>query len=382
MRTESIASLPLAMLTCTQAGGELVPPWLTAHDRPWLRDLLLTAEAHAGCTARELQRAFRHHGAAPHAGPRQAAARFVLLQLLWPRVADRHASGLRRELFALAADGTPRQEALAAVADRHMLSVGQLTGQLFADLPHARGLVWPSPAPTTSLLLLATNRAIAMAMVATAERAELQLVGGARTVLRTAWLLGTQLLAADGDAANVRLRWQRPAGDRGAARRLAALVPQLPWTRQFELRATCEVRGRRGTFVLTSHDEILPGPEPRPFDSELERCFARDFALAAPAWELLREPRPLPCGDQLAFPDFLARRRGESGGFWIEIAGLRDPAALPGKLALLAQHPHYLLCLPRRLASAELLAHARVIPFSRRIDVADVLARMAVLPRR
>jgi hypothetical protein len=37
----------------------------------------------------------------------------------------------------------------------------------------------------------------------------------------------------------------------------------------------------------------------------------------------------------MAFPDFLLRHRASGAEWLIEIAGLRDPAALPRKLALL-----------------------------------------------
>lgn len=379
MSNLSLRPLPLPLLSCTFTDGELVPAWLTARDRPWLRDLLFEAEAHVGRPATELVRRWRRSDPDPRAGGGLAAARHVLLQLLTPRGHDRAASLVRRELFAVAAAGADREHALATVAALHARPVAALTSGLFADLPHARRLVMPTPAVSVSQLLLATNRAMAEALVATAERAELLLLGAARAVLRTTWLHGTRLVEADADGQHVRLQWRREPRDPRGGRRLAALLGALPWARHFTLRAQCRGPAHTGTFVLASGDEILPGPEPRAFDSQLERNFAHAFATEAPDWELVHEPAPLRCGDQLAFPDFLVRRRGVAHGFWLEIAGLRDPAALPGKLALLAHEPRYLLCLPRAHVPAERLGHPRLVPFTRRVAVADVLPRLREL---
>ena len=134
--------------------------------------------------------------------------------------------------------------------------------------------------------------------------------------------------------------------------------------------------------MLTARDAILPGPEPRAFDSALERHFANDFLALAHDWELLREPAPLVCGSQLAFPDFLARRRSEQTGWWIEIAGLRDRSVLPNKLALLAQEPNYVLCLPRHLVPTALLGHAGIVAFTHRVHAEQVLARLSQPPQR
>ncbi len=291
---------------------------------------------------------------------------------------------LRRELFAAAALRS-RDEALAHVASHHGLSPTALHTLLFADLEQARTLHWPSPPPSPSDLLLACNRAIAQSLLRTATSATLTLSGHSRTVLRTAWLLGAHFRVLRHDTANATLRWQPPPHDARASHRLAHLLPVLPWARHFALRARCRWNTHDGTFVLTSHDALLPGPEPRAFDSQLEQRFAADLAVQAPEWELLREPVPLQRGEQLAFPDFLLRRRGGGEGhgdaWWIEIAGLRDAGALAGKVELLRREARYVLCVPARAVPAELCLHARVVAFARRVDVAAVLACVSAASR-
>ena len=362
----------------TPTDGEIVPAWCTARDLPWLRDLLHEARAFVGRPLHELQRRWRTSDPDPRAGRLLASARTVLLAGLRGRHRGAGNRALRQALFTAAA-ARPRDEALADVAARHGLPVDTLLARLFADLGDARALAWPTPAPTPSDLLLAVNRAAARTLLRTASSAELRLSGHSRTVLRTAWLRGVHFTVHTHDAATSTLHWRPPAHGTRSGRHLAHLLPVLPWARWFELRAHCTVGPHRGTLVLTSHEALPPGPEPRAFDSRLEQRFAAAFTTLAPAWELLREPVPVRCGDQLAFPDFLVRRRGEHGGCWLEIAGLRERGALAGKAALLAQQERYVLCVPTRAATAALRAHPRVVPFRRDVEVTSVLACLATV---
>ncbi|MCU0867165.1 MAG: DUF790 family protein [Planctomycetes bacterium] len=369
--------LPRHLLACTFADGELTPVQLTAHDLPWLRDLLLDAEAFVGRPRDALLRHWARSDHDPRAGSKLRPARHVLLQALSPPVARRDRSRLRRALFTAAASGLDRAPALAAIAVEFGIAPAAIEHGLFGDLPHERPLQWPAPAWSASDLQLRTNTASAGALLATATAATLQLRGAARAVLRTTWLLGAhfELLGHRDGGSSATLRWRPLPNDPRAGRRLVGLLPVLPWARRFELRAECHWRTRRGRFVLGHGDALLPGPAPAPFDSELERRFARDFVQQAPDWQLLREPVPIACGQQLAFPDFELRRRGSATVWWLELAGLRDPAALPGKLALLQQQPNYLLAVPRAACTAPLPDHPRLLRFGRHVAVADVLAR-------
>ena len=117
---------------------------------------------------------------------------------------------------------------------------------------------------------------------------------------------------------------------------------------------------------------MLPGPEPRAYDSALEQRIAAAFLAAALAGALLREPQPCLVGSELVFPDFELRHRG-GHRLLLEIAGLRQPAALAGKLAALHALPQLVLCLPRAAVPPTLVQHPRVVPFARRVDVAEVL---------
>ena len=82
------------------------------------------------------------------------------------------------------------------------------------------------------------------ALLATADEAQLLLHGASRAVLRTAWLHGAwfQLAAPPmerGHELAAEMQWRATAGDAHAGRRLAHVLPVLPWARRYELRAAC-----------------------------------------------------------------------------------------------------------------------------------------------
>lgn len=361
-----MVNLPLAKLSFTVADGELVPAWLGDRDRPWLRDLIAAAEAFVGRPFAELALHWRRSDPDPRAGRRQAAAVHVLAHCLRTHALPAPRRALRWELFQLAAAGVDREGALAAVAARHGLDAVELEATLYGDLPERRAVRWPEPPPEPAQLALAANTAMVRGVLRHATAAELQLHGASRVLLKTSWLLGAVPAVTNDPHALATLAW------RDAARALPAIVPLLPWARRYRLRATVELPRARGELVLTTGDPLLPGPEPRRFDSALEREFARDFGRLLPDWDVLREPTVLATAGALAFPDFELRPRAGGPGWLCEIAGLRDPGALPHKVQLLSRCPRLVLCLPERHIAADLRQHPRVVPFRRRVDARAV----------
>lgn len=379
----------------TIVDGELVPDWLGIADVPWLRELLLQARAFDGEPFAALAAAWRHGDVPPRAGARWRSVLATLRVLLLPRDERRRiasvARPLRAAVFAAAARGGSRADAMAAGAASSGLSVAAVEAALFADVEAPSRLRWPAELDADGLRRAANGR-FAAALLATANEARLVLHGASRAVLRTAWLHGASFqleapptqrgreLAAD-------LRWRASAGDAHAGRRLASVLPVLPWARRFELRAACRWRGQRATVVLSSLDALPVGAAPVPFDSVLERDVADALtrAFAPRGGQLVREPAPVPCGEQLAFPDFELTVPGGATAWWLEVAGLRDPSTLPGKLQLLANLPNYVLCVPRARCRAEWIAHPRVVPFARgRRGLTEVVAgvqRVVAVPR-
>ncbi|HEX6811947.1 MAG TPA: DUF790 family protein [Planctomycetota bacterium] len=372
MRAVGVAPLPPGRLSFTAVDGEIVPAWLGDRDRPWLRDLIAEAHSFVGRPFAELAQRWRQSGPDPRAGCRQASALHVLSDWLRAHAVGVARSAARWELFRLCAAGVTREQALTDVAARHAIAVCDLVATLYDDLPDRRRVRWPEPPPEPMRLALAANGALVRGILRRAASAELFVHGAARVVLKTAWLRGA-VPTVDGEPHGpTKLVW--PRAGRTAHSALPALVPLLPWVHRYRLRARCELPSASGDLVLSTGDPLPPGPEPRLFDSALERRFASDFGRLLPAWRLLREPTVLTGAHGLAFPDFelLPPAGGES---WLcEIAGLRDRTALPAKVQLLARWVRLVLCLPQHEVDGDLRRHPRVVPFRKHVDVQRVRA--------
>lgn len=358
--------------------GELVPDWLTAADAPWLRELLLATAAFHGRPFAELRVRWRTSAPPPRAGERWRHVLAAVRERLLPRSA--RATSIRAAVFAASASGANRSEALAAGAAAGGLPEIAVEAAMFADLGDQRLVQWPRELDVDTVRR-ATNGRFAAALLATANAAELALHGASRAALRTAWLHGAHFRCVTTGVAGAHLRWLPPPGDARAGRRLGAIVPVLAWAQRFELRAQCRWRGARARLVLSTLDALPVGAPVAPFDSRFEREVAAALARELVGWEVVREPAPVVVGERLAFPDFgLLRRDGAGEAWWVELAGLRDPAALPGKLELLAKVPRYVLCLPERVCPPAWAGHLRVVPFprSRRVPALVAVVRSVV----
>jgi hypothetical protein len=378
--------VPWSMLPHSVAGDAVVPHYLREPDHVWLRALLEAYARHAGRPRRALDEHLQAPLPVPAPEARLRAARRVL-DRIWPHRAPEGLSPreVRAALFTEAAtDNSLRAAVVRRVARRLSTSAARLEEALFADLPAERRLGPPPPGLDPGELALRINLAFAQGLLSRARRVRLALVGNARGVVRQAkWngLLcevrrarhpGQALLEISGPLALFRRT-------RVYARALASLVPQLPWCANFDLVADCVIDDRVRLFRLQRGDPVFPSRAPRPFDSQLEQRFAREFMQAAPDWDLIREPAPLAAGDTLVFPDFvLQHRRQRWRRWWLEIAGFWTADYLESKLARLRQacQGRFVLCIDQdRACGAESLpSAARVIRYRRRVDPRKVLA--------
>lgn len=367
--------VPTRLLSYTLTDGELVPSWLSDRDRPWLRDLIWDSRAFVGRPFTELTRRWQVSVDDPRAGRRQAIAQHALTTMLRASGRPPSRTRIRRQLFALAATGVARQSALHEVAAAHDLTAEQLQATLFHDLPAHRLVTWPEAEIDASMLSLRANVALVRGMLRHAQHIVLDVLGGTRALLKTAWLRGAHVDVLHNQAGTTRLTWQRTVTNpRSDA--IGSLLALLPWTNRYRLRADCIILGDRGDVVLSTGDPLQPGPEPRLFDSLLEQSFAHDFARAMPDWVLVREPTAIATTHGLAFPDFALQPPHRAPGWLCEVAGLRDGRALEAKLALLDAHPRLILCLPQAVVVGPLCRHARIVPFRRRIPIDLVTAAM------
>jgi predicted nuclease of restriction endonuclease-like RecB superfamily len=379
VRIDGITRLPARLLSFTSADDELVPTWFGDRDRPWLRDLLDDAEALAGQPFEVWRRRWARGDPDPRAGrTRQRIAVHVLAAWLKRRSRTPPRSELRRTLFELGASGVPREAALAETAKRHGTTVAALQQDLYRDLPDQRPVAWPSTPPDAGAFAAAINLALVRGMLHGSDQVAITVRGGSRALLRTAWLLGMHVQVDGRRDDRSRIVWPSPTASAttdastGASRRgPLSLVAMLPWCHRYRLQARCTIGGARGRLVVSSGDPIQPGPEPRRFDSNLERRFDQAFRREHPEWRVVREPCAVPTAHGLAFPDFSLQAPGHEP--WLcEIAGLRDPLARAAKLALLPACPRLVLCLPRAAMDDRLRAHPRVVPFGRSVDAREV----------
>jgi predicted nuclease of restriction endonuclease-like RecB superfamily len=381
--------LPASLISCELRGGEALPRFLGAGDRPWIRRLLETWDAQAGRPVRELEARLQE----PEAGcaaDQQRLVAHVILRLARSRVGGAMPPRLARaELFGARARSPELgpEAVLAGCAGRLGLPPEALREALFADLPGERLALPPQEGLEPGELALRANSLLAQAVLERARRVELEVAGHARAVVRQAALRGLICSVAPsrpgvGLGEGVRLAVSGPfALFRRTllyGRALGSLLPVLAWTRRFRLTAHAELRGRVYAVTLATGDPIFPSVEPRRFDSQLEERFARDFGRAAPGWDLIREPEPVEAGGHLCFPDFAIAPRGEPGRRWlVEIVGFWTPEYLATKLARLreARIENLVLCVDeaRNVGEGQWPEGARVVRYRRRVDVGRVL---------
>lgn len=378
--------LPKALLP-TEAANVLRPRYLREHDHPWLRALLDVYAGHAGRPRRELDDRLREPIVPEGAPDKRKRAIYVLDRACRTSVeAAAPPRRVRATLFAQAARGGSRQDALERASRELGLAPSDVERALFADLPSERRLGHLPDGLDPGALALQTNLALVQGLVARSSRVVVSVLGNARDIVRHAQLRG---LICDVHALRegARLVISGPLAlfrrTLVYGRALSSLVPRLPWCRDFELRAEYLLEGEPVTLHVRPGDPVWPAREPKRFDSELEQRFARDFQRDAPEWDLIREPAPLRAGARLIFVDFGLLHRASGARFSLEIVGFWTEGYLEQKLARLreARIENLILCVDeaRACGRVDWPAGARVVPYRRRIDITKVLRATGLL---
>jgi predicted nuclease of restriction endonuclease-like RecB superfamily len=270
------------------------------------------------------------------------------------------------------------------------VSLEDLQGSLFADLPGERIVVAP-PHPLSAMeLALRCNLAVVQEMLFSATVVRIEVEGNTRVLIRHAkWRGLICVIAKRPGSASPTMELSGPfalfRNTRLYGRALGELVPLLAWCPRFRLRAECVLHGHRLTLQLATGDPIFPSSAPRRYDSLLEERFARDFRRLAPAWDVIREPEPIAAAGTLIFPDFAIQNRSDPTRRWLlEIVGFWTPDYVARKLALYrsARLSELILCIDegRNCADADLPSGARVVRYQRRVDTAAVLRVIETTP--
>jgi len=377
--------LPDDLLSCSVAGALVVPHFLGELDHPWLRALLEEHERFIGRPQRELDTRLREP--LPFESPPNKL-RLAIQVLGRIRPSHRKTAVPPRRARALVFESAartlaPPQTTLSAVAASLGVTPEDLSDSLFGDLPGERLVGAPAQALSAVELALRCNLALVQTLLFRATIVRIDVEGNTRVLVRQAkWrgliCAGIERSATTGARLEVSGPFALFRNTRLYGRALGELVPLLAWCPRFRLRAECVVRGRRLTLQLGTGDPIFPASAPRRYDSRLEERFAREFRRLAPAWDVIREPEPIPVGGTLIFPDFALCHRSNRARRWLlEIVGFWTPHYVARKLALYrsARLSNLILCIDedRNCAEGSLPSGALVVRFRRRVDAAAVL---------
>jgi predicted nuclease of restriction endonuclease-like RecB superfamily len=379
--------LPRKLLQYTTIGNRIEPRFLTERDHPWLQETIDEFSRFAGRTRREWKERTREPWGFGATRSARDLAIHVLEQLGRDQVVSpRKPRAVRLEVFGRAAvSATPSREAIvAASAAALSCSPTEIESSIFADLPWERSLVaLPEPISPGQLALRA-NLALAQAILHRAEWVEVEFYGNSRPVVRHAKFRGLICeIRSEAGSGPVNLRISGPFSILRRTllygRALGELVPFLAWSQRYRLRASCCLGGSPRRLELASGAPLWPSEPPKRFDSLLEERFARDFMRAAPDWELIREPEPIPVEGTLIFPDFLLRHRCDPARRWfLEIAGFWTPDYLATKLRRIAalKMDRFIVCVDeaRNCGEAAMAGEARIVLFKRRVKIESVLS--------
>ena len=378
--------LPDRLVSYSVAGAIVVPHFLGEHDHPWLRSLLDEHERFIGRPQRELDARLREPLPCESPPEKLKLAVEVLARL---RRGHRSAAAVppRRARALVFVEAARASEAPPAVLSNVAASLGvtiaELRGSLFGDLPGERLVSAPGQPLSAAELALRSNLALVQRLLFHATALKIDVDGNTRALVRHAKWRGLICSVAE------------PSGHGGASveisgpfalfqhtrlygHALGELIPLLVWCPRFRLHAECVLDGRRLTLQLATGDPIFPASAPREYDSRLEERFAREFRRLAPGWDVVREPEPLAADRTLIFPDFALQHRSDPDRRWLlEIVGFWTPDYVARKLALYrtARVSKLVLCIDeaRNCAQADLPPGALVVRFRRRVDPAAVL---------
>jgi len=377
--------LPESAIPFRIVGGRVLPAFLDARDVPWLRVLVEEVDRFRGAPVRALLERLRQP--LPCATPpfKLRAAIAVVLRLWKSELAAKVPPEKAREIvFCAAAAQTEIHRAVAFEVASQALGAApaDIEQALYADLPGEKRVCAPAALPSPNDIALRTNLLVLRSLLFHARRVRIKAEGATRPLVRQAKLRGLLCSVTNGTPPILDLSGPFTVFRHTLlyGRALGELLQFLPHCAHFKLRAECVLRDQEAVLDVQTGDPIFPSEEPKTYDSKLEERFARDLKRAAPDWDLVREPEPVPAGPTLIFPDFLLRHRlCPQRRFYVEILGFWSTDYLARKLTLLLEAglgklDKFILCVDETRGDDLLPPDARIVRFRRRIDPRLVLA--------
>jgi hypothetical protein len=378
--------VPERLLDLRLDGPRVVPRYLTGPDGHALAaEALETLARLRGQPRVEVEEALRARAAALG---RRRLAWLALTNLVRSLCGFRSRSPvqpatLREAVFVAAA--ADRSGALDAASNRFGMAPDEVLECLYADVPAER-LLGPVPDELTAPGLAACyNLSLAQGVLVRAEAVTVRVSANWATVLRHA-SRQRLLCQAERDAGGVAIRLSGPLSlfrhTTKYGRAMAGWLPVVVRAPGWRLEAVCRLRRAGRRVLCAGHGDPVCAAATRPlrpFDSELERRFARDLSrVAGDRFDVLREADPVQLDDgRVVCPDFtLVGRPDGAPRIQVEIVGFWTPGYLARKLALLRALPEWVVCIDESLAAGrELeLPAGPIFRFRRRIAAEAFLA--------
>ena len=248
---------------------------------------------------------------------------------------------------------------------------------LWSDLPRERAIELPGGRPSELEVAALANVHLIQRALRRAQTVRLRIWGDDGSLLRAATGRGLLATAARGNQGETVLEIVGPLSlfhrTSVYGRVLAQLVPMLAACDRFELVLECETGTASYTSTLAS-PVLLPLA---PFDrsgSYLASRLARDLEQRDPTLSVRFAPPPLVAGSSLVCPDLVI-----DDTWFVEIVGFWTAAYVDRKLARYrdAGIVHVILCIDETRGCADDAPPAQVVGFTKRVDAAAILARIA-----
>jgi predicted nuclease of restriction endonuclease-like RecB superfamily len=348
-------------------------------DRPWIGSVVDLVALSVGQPWRVALERVEHAGIEAHPSRIDTVVR-AIKRLTGGKAAS---TPVARKIRALvlghpALDREAREARLATAAASLGLAPGDVESLLWADLALERPVVLPRGRPDETTLLAFANLDRVQRAVRRARSVQIRAWDRANDLVRTIARYGLIAHVSRGAHGETLLDVAGPLSlfhsttVYGSA--LAQLVPLLAEQPRFTLDVICEFDGLERTLRVERlgdprSDLCLPSVRPSKRAPSIAQRLAKELEALGRVVE--REPPPIASGDELLFPELSFE---VDGAHWfVEVIGFSTAEYLTYKLSRYqaAGVERIVLCVDTD-RTAELLDHPRVLPFRKRIALADL----------
>ncbi|MDZ7260599.1 MAG: DUF790 family protein [candidate division KSB1 bacterium] len=258
------------------------------------------------------------------------------------------------------------------------LGTEEILTALYGDLPENHLLIKMEQHLTPEDLIRRYNLALAQGLLYRAERMWVTLWDSFKIVFRYLKLAQLMHFIEKSDQC-YRLVIDGPFSLFKKTRKygvnMARFLPGLLLAKKWDLQAEIATEAGTRFFHLNQNSGLHSYyPSDRPFDSQVEEAFYRDFTKAETPWLIERESEIIDLGQTVLIPDFTLHHP-DGRNMMLEIVGFWTPEYLQKKIEKLRQanRTDILIAVDGRLNCARENFQGRVLFFKNRVKVDQVL---------